>query len=256
MMAAPDPDLTRDAFLGGRVHAWQPKSGFRAGVDAVLLAASVPAVAGARVLELGCGVAVASLCLEARVAGVAVHGVEKQPEYSALARRNAAEGGSALEVVEADLMALPVEVRQISFDHVMMNPPYFLRDHGSSASDPGRDMARGEATTLRDWIDVATRRLRPGGVLSLIQRADRLPDVLGALDDRLGAVELLPVQPRAGQSAGLILLRARKGRRSPFQMRSPLIMHRGSRHSDADKGYSEPVEVVLRHGQRLVGFAE
>jgi hypothetical protein len=64
-----DADLTHDAFLGGMLRLWQPRSGYRAGVDPVLLAASVPAVAGQRVLELGCGVGTAILCLAARVPG-------------------------------------------------------------------------------------------------------------------------------------------------------------------------------------------
>lgn len=106
-MNDPAKPLTRDAFLGGRIHVWQPKTGFRAGVDAVLLAASVPARAGQSVLELGCGVAVAALCVAQRVAGAQVVAVEKQPAYAALARRNVAEAGAALDIVEADLTALP-----------------------------------------------------------------------------------------------------------------------------------------------------
>ena len=51
-----DSSLTEDAFLGGRLRLLQPAQGYRAGVDPVLLAASVPAMLGQRVLELGCGV--------------------------------------------------------------------------------------------------------------------------------------------------------------------------------------------------------
>lgn len=249
-----DDQLTQDAFLGGRVHAWQPKTGFRAGVDAVLLAASVPAQEGQTALELGCGAAVASLCLEHRVRVSRIIGIEKQPPYAALARRSAVEQGAKLEVVEADLTALPPEVRKMSFDHVLMNPPYFRRTQGSAAPDAGRDMARGEQTGLASWIDIATRRLAPNGVLSLIQRIERLPDVMAAMDQRLGAVEVLPIVPRAGQAAGLFLLRARKGRRSPFRLCSPLVMHRGPRHGVAEDGYCDTVEAALRGGHALDGF--
>lgn len=251
-----DGDLTQDAFLGGRLQIWQPRAGFRSGVDAVLLAAAVPAEAGQVALELGCGVGVASLCLAHRVPGLRVVGAEIQPEYAALARKNAVENQLPVEVVVADLMTLPDTVRQTSFDHVLMNPPYFLRDQGSAAPDPGRDLARGGATALADWIDVATRRLAPGGVLSLIQRAERMPDVLAAMDARLGAVELLPILPRAGQSAGLFLLRGRKGRKTQFQLRAPVIMHNGVRHAAADDAYSEGVEAALRCGKSLEGFAK
>ncbi|MFO7806744.1 MAG: methyltransferase, partial [Paracoccaceae bacterium] len=69
--------LTQDAFLGGQLYLWQPRrGGYRAGVDPVLLAASVPAQAGETVLELGCGVGAAMLCLHARVKGLQLTGVE------------------------------------------------------------------------------------------------------------------------------------------------------------------------------------
>ena len=61
--------LTEDAFLGGRLRLLQPAQGYRAGVDPVLLAASVPAMLGQRVLELGCGVGAALLCLGRRGTG-------------------------------------------------------------------------------------------------------------------------------------------------------------------------------------------
>ena len=47
-------ELTCDAFLDGRLRLWQPRTGYRAATDPVLLAAFVPARAGQRVLELGC----------------------------------------------------------------------------------------------------------------------------------------------------------------------------------------------------------
>src|SRR5690606_15065156 len=107
-----------------------PRPGYRAGMDAVMLAAAVPAQAGEHVLELGCGAGAAALCLCARVPGVRVTGVEIQPDYAALARRNAAENGADFTVAEGDAAALPAALRAVSFDHVMMNPPYYRRDRG------------------------------------------------------------------------------------------------------------------------------
>ena len=83
-----DDALTCDAFLGGRMHLYQPKNGYRAGVDPVLLAASINATAGQSVLELGCGAGAAGLCLAARVRGLTVSGVERQADSAELARRN------------------------------------------------------------------------------------------------------------------------------------------------------------------------
>lgn len=248
-------DLTRDLLLGGRVTIWQPRKGFRAGVDAVLLAAAVPAKPGQSVLELGCGVGTASLCLSARVPDLQLVGVELQQDYAELARRNAAEAGGALEIATCDLQSLPPDLRARSFDHVLANPPYYKRADGVASVDGGRDIALAGETPLMAWVEVATRRLKPGGCLTMIQQADRLPDLLGALDARLGATEVLPLAPREGRPAHLVILRAIKGRRTPFRLNAPLILHQGDRHLSDAEDYRPEVADVFRNVAALPGFA-
>lgn len=250
MPFAPE-QLTTDAFLGGRLTVRQPKAGYRAGVDPVLLAAAVPARAGDAVLELGCGVGVASLCLGRRVPGVALAGIEVQADYAALARENAEANGIELEVVEGDLARMPTELRARSFDHVIANPPYFRRDAGTPARDAGRETAFGEATPLAQWIDAGMRRLRPGGRFTLIQRADRLPDLLAAFDGRRVALTLLPVAPRPGREATLVILAAVKGGRAPFRLLPPLVLHDGPPHEQDGKDYAPAIRAVLRDGTAL-----
>ena len=249
-----DSALSRDAFLGGLVQIWQPRRGYRAGIDPVLLAASVPAAAGQSVLELGCGVGVAALCLGARVPGLRLHGIEIQPEYAELAQRNAVENDAALAVTQADLRALPDALRMQSFDHVIMNPPYFDRDTGTGSDDPGRDMALGGDTALADWLDVAARRLGPKGALTLIQRTDRLPEVLAALQGRLGSVAVLPLVPRVGAAAELFILQARKSGRAPFRFCAQLVLHEGVEHTPDGEKYSSSVTDILRNAAALTQF--
>src|SRR5579863_1188066 len=62
--------LTEDAFLGGKLRLRQPKSGHRAGHDAMLLAAATPARPGDRVADFGAGVGAAGLAVAARVGGI------------------------------------------------------------------------------------------------------------------------------------------------------------------------------------------
>ena len=118
-------DLTDDGFLGGRLRVLQPRLGYRAATDPVLLAAAVPVRAGQSVLELGCGAGVAALCLLVRVPGVRVAGLERQAGYADLARRNAARNALSLTVEDGDLAAMPPALRAAAFDHVIVNPPYF-----------------------------------------------------------------------------------------------------------------------------------
>lgn len=244
-------ELTQDAFLGGRLRIWQPKSGYRAGVDPVLLAAFVAARPGQSVLELGCSVGVASLALQARVGGLDAVGLERQVDYAGLARRNAEGNGLRFEVLEGDLARMPAELSARQFDHVIANPPYRLRG-GTAAADAGREAALAEETPLALWVDAGIRRLRPGGGLWLIQRPDRLPDLLAALDDRVGAIELLPLLPRAGRPASLLLLRAKKGARGPLRLLAGVVLHRGDRHARDAESYTDEIGGILRGGE---GFA-
>lgn len=244
-------DLSADGFLGGQLVLFQPKSGYRAGVDPVFLAASVPARAGQSVLELGCGAGQAMLCLGRRVPGLNLTGVELQAPYADLARRNAAANDLAATVVEADLASLPSDLRQQSFDHVIANPPYYRAGAHSPAADAGRRTALGEATPLATWVEVAARRLAPKGYLHMIQRADRLADLLAAAQTCLGSLEVLPLAPRVGRAAELVILRARKGGRAAFRLHAPMVLHRGESHQRDGEDYSDSVRAILREGRAL-----
>ncbi|MBU2891481.1 tRNA1(Val) (adenine(37)-N6)-methyltransferase [Celeribacter halophilus] len=244
-------DLSRDAFLDGQIHVFQPKRGYRAGVDPVLLAAATPARSGQTVLELGCGAGVASLCLHARVAGLSLTGIEVQPFYAALAQRNAVENGADMTVCDADLRDLPQDIRARSFDHVIANPPYYERARSTASEDEGRDIALAGETPLATWVDVAARRLAPKGYLTMIQKADRLPELLCALEGRLGSVRVRAVQPRVGRVAELVLVQARKSGRAGFVLEAPLIMHQGLRHERDGESYAENVLKILRSGADL-----
>lgn len=244
-------DLTNDRFLGGLLQILQPRAGYRAGVDAVLLAAAVDARPGQSVLELGCGVGVASLCLARRVPELVQTGVEVQGEYAQLAKRNAVENNIEMRVITADISELPGELRERDFDHVFVNPPYFQRFRGTPATDAGRDKALAEGTSLETWVDVATRRLKPGGHLTIIQKADRLPDLLTAFDGRLGSIQIKPLAPRAGRDAELVIVLAKKGGRGAFVLLAPLTMHKGVRHKLDAKNYSRIANGILRDGGPL-----
>lgn len=226
-MTAPDrfapENQTQDLFLGGRLRLSQPRDGYRAAADPVLLAAACPARPGQSVLELGCGVGVASFCLGARVAGLHQSGLELQPAYADLARHNSAVSGIPFDVHVGDLTRMPEGLRG-SFDHVIANPPYFTNQGGTAARDAGRETAQREDTPLSDWVLAARKRLHPGGYLTMINASDRLPDILAAMQG-FGAISVLPLQPRPNRMANRVIVQARKGAKGAFRLLSPLVMH-------------------------------
>ena len=241
-------ETTFDAFLGGRLTLQQPAKGYRAGVDSVLLASAVQAEAGQSVLELGCGVGAAILCLATRVGGLGLHAVEVQPRYADLCRANAAANGFNATVWTADLNGLPQDLTALTFDHVIANPPYFDRTASRSSPLPDRDLAFGGDTSIEAWIDAATRRLKPKGWLTMIQKADRLVDILRAMDTRLGSISVHPITGRTGRAADRIILQARKGGRTPFVLHAPIALHDGPTHLSDAPDYRPEIASILRNG--------
>lgn len=235
-------EATLDAFLGGRLTVAQPARGYRAGADAVLLAAACPAAAGDSVLDLGCGAGVASLCLGVRVGGLRQAGLELQAGYAALARANALRNGLVLDVHEGDIARVPPPLCR-SFDHVIANPPWHAPG-GTPSPLADRARALQADRPLGDWVRAAARRLSPGGSLTLIASAASLPGLLGALAPDLGAAMVLPLAARIGAPAGRILLRARKDARAPLVLLAPFVLH----HNEGD---TEEARAILANGESL-----
>lgn len=241
--------ITCDAMLGGRLQLRQPASGHRAGSDAVLLAAAVPAQAGERALELGCGVGAAALCLARRVPDLKVTGIEIEAKAVELARQNAALNGLAdrVEIVAGDIAAMTAAgLSAADFDHVLLNPPYFAARGGTPSADSRRVLARVAAEGgLELWLRVAVAMLRPGGSVTVIHRMERLGDLLQAMRQRFGGVAIYPLWPGGGKPAKRLILRGRKGSRAALRMLPGLVLHE-------DGGtYTAGAQAVLRHGGAL-----
>jgi len=246
--------LSDDAFLGGALDLLQPRSGARAGTDAVILAASVANAhdGGARMLEAGCGVGTVSLCLAWRLAGAHVTGVEIDSDLCELARRNAERNnlGTRVELVEGDVTgpfaALEARgIRREGYDHVIANPPYLPEGRTRAPADGKRDAHVMAPGGLDAWVRFLAACAAPAGCLWMIHRADALAQVLAALNGRFGGAQVFPLFPRAGVPAGRIIVSAVKGSRAGLTLLPGLVMH------ETDGRYTATAEAVLRHGAAL-----
>lgn len=246
-----DNDLRCDSYLGGAVKLLQPRQGYRAGVDPVLLAATVAAKPGQSVLDMGCGAGAAALCLGARIPGLQLVGVERHAGYADLARRNGAAANQRFDVFHADLKDLPADLKAQNFEHVIANPPYYDRTSGTASQLNSREVALGEDTPLTTWIKVAAKRLKPWGYLHMILKSDRLVDALAPLSERLGSLEVVPLAPRVSRPAELVIVRARKEGRAKFQLHAPVVLHTGDQHPGDKDHYTDAISAVLRRGEAL-----
>ena len=236
--------LTDGTLLGGRVRFRQPRDGYRTGIEPVLLAASVTARPGETVLEAGSGAGATLLCLSARRPGIACRGVELNPELAELGRANLAENGFDQATIETgDILHYPEEAR---YNHAIANPPW--HDEQSTPSpDPMRDAAkRGSAALLGEWAAAMARVLCPGGTMTMIVPAAVCDRALAAMASAgCGSPALVPLWPRAGHAARLVLLRSTKGGRGACSILAGLPLH------DADC-YSAPAQQILRDGAALL----
>jgi tRNA1(Val) A37 N6-methylase TrmN6 len=230
-MTEPCHEFTDDAFLGGKLHLRQPKSGHRAGHDAILLAAATPARPGDRVVEFGAGVGAAGLAVAKRVAGIKLVLVEIDEGLAELARGNAISNAIAADLIVLDVTSGPgaFETAGLSVDSadvVLMNPPF--NDSARHRASP--DKARASAhvatpATLESWIHASRRILKSGGVLAMIWRADGIAELLAALDRGFGSLAIVPVHADATSPAIRLLVRAIKGGRAPTRVEPALILN-------------------------------
>src|ERR1700676_2336165 len=220
--------FTEDAFLGGQLRLRPPRSGHRAGHDAILLAAATPAHSGDRVVDLGAGVGAAGLALARRVAGIELVLVEIDEGLAALARGNAAANAIAAEVIVLDVTSEAGAAAALgadSVDIVLMNPPFNDSARHRASPDKAREMAHvASAATLAGWVHASRRILKSGGVLSLIWRADGLGDVLAALDRGFRRLRALAGHGDAREPAIRVLVSAVKGGKAPAQIHPALML--------------------------------
>lgn len=237
-------ETSTDRVLGNRLQLMQPREGYRAAIDPVLLAAAVPAKAGGRALDLGCGVGTAALCLAGRVAGIAVLGLDLQPALIALAVRNAAANGLADRVSFAcgDLLAF----KEGGFDHVLVNPPYLAREKASISPNPIKALANVEgAAKLSHWVACAISAAKEGGSVTFIHRADRAGELTDLMARGLGDLKLLPLLPRAGAAAKRIILAGTKGAAAGLRNLTPWPLH------EFDGSFTAATEAILRDAAAL-----
>ncbi|HEX5262019.1 MAG TPA: methyltransferase [Phenylobacterium sp.] len=242
---------TDDRVMDGKVLLRQPARGYRAGLDAALLAAACDAAPGARVIEAGCGAGAALLASAVRRPETSFTGIERDTRALALARENIALNGleGRVDVLEGDVALRFSGLGVAPFDAAMANPPFF--------DDP--DALRGPAAERRGawladdglaaWLGFLSKAVREGGTITVIHRADRLADILGLLGPKAGSFQILPVSPFADQPAKRVLVRAIKTGKEPLRLLPPLVLHdhEGGKHT-------APVEAILR-GQAAIEWS-
>lgn len=227
---APRLKVTVDAFLGGKVEAVQPAEGHhRSGLEAVLLATTLDRDTTGQLIDLGAGAGVAGFCAAARCEDIRVTLIERDPVLIACA--NAALARPANRAFSGRVTPIETDIFRernslASCDEVLMNPPFHRE--GTRSPSPARARAGAHvlaAEGLEGWIKAASAMLRPRARMTLIFSAEGFGEVLAAIGNRFGGLDLLPIHPRAALPAHRIIVAGRKGSRAPLRVLPPLVLH-------------------------------
>lgn len=247
--------LTDDAFLGGALHIQQPRSGYRAGLDAVMLAAAVPAQPDGqtRILDLGAGVGTAGLCVARRIPTARVTLLERDAALTRIAAENIARNGLEARVcaVLGEVGASAPVLRELgldeeSFDHVIANPPYHDEGAGTAAPDARKAQAHAMPEAgLEAWARFMARMAAPRGTATIVHKAEALGRLLAVLEGRFGALMVLPLLPRPGAPAHRVIVQGTKGSRAPLSLLAGLVLH------GAGDAFTAEAQAILAAGAAL-----
>jgi tRNA1(Val) A37 N6-methylase TrmN6 len=251
--------FTVDRWLGGRLALVQPKGGHRVGTDAALLAAAAGTPEG-RIADVGAGVGAVGLALVQRSERAVADLIEIDPDLAQLAESNAARNGlqPRARVLRLDVLK-PAERREAGLadetvDCVVTNPPFF--QSGTVRVSPNQGRARAHVlppaeggAMLEAWIRASLALLAPGGRFVMIHRPDALSVILAAVENRLGAVALLPVHPSANASAHRLMIAGVKGSKAPLRIAPALILHQADGRLTAEADAIHRGEALIDWGR-------
>ena len=243
-------ETSQDGFLGGRLVLRQPKKGYRAGMDAALLAAACDALPRQTVIEAGCGAGAALLSAAGRRADSRFVGVERDPEALALARANISDNGlgGRVEAIAGDISQKPSSLGLNPFDAALANPPFFDDPGAIRGPAPERAGAYMADDGLEAWTRFLLKAVREGGTITVIHRADRLADLLAQLGAGSGSFRIRPVLPFADEPAKRVLVRAVKTGKAPLVLLPALVLH------DREGGkHTAEADAILR-GEAALGW--
>jgi len=259
-MHKPD-EVSADWFHDGHVQVLQPKSGYRAAIDPVILAAALDRPRqGHRLLDVGCGAGVAGLCAmslartltEGEPGTVSLKGIDIDRGMLDLASHSIGLNGFDMEGFSmraewADIAEPSSWLEQGCWDQVFSNPPYLQASAADGKARPDFETANRETTVpLAEWIGFMTEMVKPKSRLVLVHRADRLTEIVAAFRQRgVGGIEIFPLWPKSETPAKRVIVRGRKGVRTGDRLLPGLILH------EADGSYTAEATAVLNGQTRL-----
>ncbi len=242
-MADKKEDVTLDTIRDLKLY--QPKSGYRFSVDALLLPAFVNLPIVKRIADLGAGSGIIGMLLAKKYCGSRVLLLELQDTFVMLAEKNVKQNN-----LEGRVSVVGCDIREVSgegltdraltagaYDIVVSNPPFRRPKTGLISPEEEKAVARHEIKLrLPELIRAVQYLLRSKGRLFLVYHPERLAELILALKERNMEIKRLRfVHSSPASEAKMVLVEAVKDGREGLKVERPLCLY------NAEGGYSKEV---------------
>jgi len=229
-------------FLEGSIIVYQPKKGFRFGIDSILLAHFLNLKPQDLVLEVGAGSGIISLIALKRFPKAKIFALELESIFIECLKRNILENKlqEKLFIIKGDIKTSLF--KSGIFDVIFSNPPYFKSRSGRKSPYEIENIARRDIEfELDEFLKKVSSLLKNKGKFYLVFTALRLAELIYLLKkNKLEPKLLRLVYSYPGSEAKLVLLLAVKNAKEEIRIFSPLYIY------DSPKGnYTEEVKNML-----------
>lgn len=245
-------NYTIDEFLGGKFKLKQPKKGFKAGTDSILLAASIQLKKEDSLVELGCGSGAVLLSLNHRFSNNFMSGIEFDNTSYYYASKNLEKIGNIVKILKEDIREIPKNTSykslQQKFNQVTMNPPFFQNSNKKQQSI-SRTNARSffnQSHDLALWFKTGNFLLRDHGILTLIYPCSLLAHLIKIAETaHFGGFKIFPIWSKSGEDAKRIIVQMQKNSNKPTSLKAGLTLY------NSDNTHTPEATRILRDGGQL-----
>mgnify|MGYP001166890512 FL=1 len=241
-----------DKFLDGKITIEQLLDGGRSNTDTILLSAAVPVAPGYKVLDIGVGNGTSSIALGSNFKDITIIGIDNDPINIELATKNVIlnklEGNIIIrraDILKKNLSFSIGDQKNLKFDSIYMNPPYFDKDTINQSKSHYQSIAKyHDGSNLDHWINNSLKLLKFRGTITIINKIENLNRIICLLSG-LGSITILPLISNMSGEVQRFILSFRKGSNAKTRVLSQVVLHQES------GAFSNRVEDTLRGRARI-----
>lgn len=207
-------DETLDDLQLNNIFVIQKKSGFRFGMDAVLLANFATIKKNDNILDLCSGTGIIPFIIAGKRKFNRIVGIEIQEEMVDMAKRTSIYNklDEKIKFIVGDLKDIDLLKKLGKFDVITVNPPYKLKNSGIINENSKESIARHEILCdIDDVIKAANILLKDRGRFFMVHRPERIVDILTTMRKYKIEPKLIKmIQPNEEKSPNLLLIEGHK----------------------------------------------